>query len=84
MSYYRVSFYKYLVSSDGHPTKALQAMFEVRGARNADRAIKVAQRRYERQCAVDDWTLHADEMDVQVDGVGPQPEHRIRNALRMI
>ncbi len=68
MTRYRVSFFKYLLSSDGHPTKALQSTIEVRHARTPDRAIKAAQLRYGRQCAVRDWRLHADALEMQVDG----------------
>ncbi len=72
MTQYRVSFFKYLLSSDGHPAKALQRTIEVRHARSSDRAIKAAQCRYARACAVPDWTLHADAMEVQVDTPGVQ------------
>ena len=68
MAQYQVRFFKYLLSSDGHPAKALQRVVEVRRAKSADRAIRAAQRRFERHCAVRHWTLHADAIEVEVDG----------------
>ena len=67
MTLYRVSFFKNLLSSDGHPSKALQRTIEVRRAKSAERAVKAAQWRYARSCALPDWTLHADVMEVQID-----------------
>jgi hypothetical protein len=68
MSRYRVSFFKTLLSSDGHPFKCLQLTIEIPGARNTDRAIKTAKRQYERLRCVPDWTLHADTFEVEIDG----------------
>src|SRR5436305_15203030 len=60
MTGYRVTFFKRLLSSDGHPFNCLQHTIEIRRAKNAERAIKAAERRYERLCHVPDWRLHAD------------------------
>ena len=65
MTYYRVSFFKHLLSSDGHPFRCLQQTVEVRRARCPGRAIKAAKRRYERLCQVPDWRLHADTVELQ-------------------
>jgi hypothetical protein len=65
MTRYRVTFFKHLLSSDGHPFKYLQHTIEIRRAKNADRAIKAAERRYERLCQVPDWRLHADMFELQ-------------------
>ena len=67
MAEYRVSFFKYLLSSDGHPAKALQRTIKVKRAKTAERAIKAAQLRYERECELPEWSLHADSMEIQVD-----------------
>jgi hypothetical protein len=72
MTQYRVSFFKYLLSSDGHPAKALQQTIEVRHARSAERAIQAARLCFERRSAVPEWTLHADAMEVQVVNTNTQ------------
>jgi hypothetical protein len=65
MSRYRVSFFKTLLSSDGHPFKCLQHAVDVCNAEDIDRAIETAKRHYERLRHVPDWTLHADTFEVQ-------------------
>src|SRR5262249_28336498 len=54
---YHVAFFKHLLSSDGHQFKCLQCVIKIRHARNAERAIKAAEHRYERLCHVPDWRL---------------------------
>jgi hypothetical protein len=72
MTHYRARFFKDLLSSDGHPFKCLQRTIEIRAARNADRASKAAQRRYERVTRVRDWKLRADLMEMEAvdSGIG--------------
>ena len=65
---YRVSFFKDLNSSDGHPFKCIQKVIEIRHARSADRAVKAAELRYERLHRVHDWTLHSDCLELEVEG----------------
>jgi hypothetical protein len=65
MMYYRVSFFKHLLSSDGHPFRCLQQTVEVRRARDPGRAMKAAKRRYERLFQIPDWRLHADIVELQ-------------------
>jgi hypothetical protein len=65
MTGYRVVFFKYLLSSDGHLFKCLQYRVEIRRAKNADRAIKAAERRYERLRHVRDWRLYADAFELE-------------------
>lgn len=68
MSQYRVTFYKHLVSSDGHPYKCPQRSVMVRVAKSIDRAVRAAEHRYERLYHLSDWTLHADGLELEVDG----------------
>lgn len=68
MTRYRVSFFKTLLSSDGHPFKCLQQAIEVRHARSAERAIHAAERCYERLHRVPSWKLHADIIELEVHG----------------
>jgi len=68
MSCYRVTFFKNLLSSDGHPFKCIQRAIDIRHARNADRAVEAAELWYERVHRVHEWTLHADFLELEVDG----------------
>jgi hypothetical protein len=68
MTRYRVSFLKDLLSSDGHPFKCVQQVIEIRRAKSADRAVQAAGLRYERLHRVRDWMLHADCVELEVDG----------------
>ncbi len=68
MSLYQVIFFKHLLSSDGHPFKCVQQKIAIRIAKNIDRAVEAAQRRYERLRHVRDWTLYADSFELEVDG----------------
>ncbi len=67
MTCYRVSFFKNVLSSDGHPFKCIQRIINVRHARSADRAVQAAKRRYERLRHTRDWKLHADYLELEVD-----------------
>ena len=68
MTSYRVSFFKYVLSSDGHPFKCLQQVIEIRRAKSADRAVQAAERQYEKLRGIYKWTLHADYLELEVDG----------------
>jgi hypothetical protein len=68
MPRYRVSFFKDLLNSDGHPFKCVQRVIEIHNARSADRAVQAAELRYERLHRVHDWMLHADCLELEVDG----------------
>jgi hypothetical protein len=68
MAHYRVSFFKDLISSDGHPFKCIQKVIEISHARSADRAVKAAEIRYERLHQVHDWMLHSDCVELEIDG----------------
>ena len=70
MATYRVTFFKDLLSSDGHKFKCPQATIEIRNARNIERAIRAAERRFERLQSPRDWKLHADYFEVESHGVG--------------
>ena len=62
---YRVSFFKTLLSSDGHRFKCLQHMIDIDSAEDVDRAVEAAKRDYERVRHVPDWMLHADAFEVE-------------------
>jgi hypothetical protein len=68
MTSYRVSFFKSLLSSDGHQFKCLQRAIEIRRARSVERAVQAAEQRFARTYRVPDWRLYADTVEVDVDG----------------
>ena len=67
MSRYRVSFFKNLLSIDGHNHRCLQQSIVIRRAKSAERAIEAAKRLYERRCHVGDWWLHADGVELEIE-----------------
>jgi hypothetical protein len=62
---YRVSFFKDLISSDGHQFRCLQQNIVIRRARNDDRAVEAAKRRFQRLCHVADWRFYADGFELR-------------------
>jgi hypothetical protein len=64
----RVSFFKDLLSSDGHPSSSLQQTIEISGAENISSAVERAKRRYEQLRRVPLWSLCADRLEVESEG----------------
>jgi hypothetical protein len=64
MSCYRVSFFKTLLSSDGHPFKCLQQRIDIRDVGTANEAADHASKTLEALHHVPDWTLVADSVEV--------------------
>ena len=56
---YRISFFKSLVDSTGHPVDACQGIVEVDAA-DQEHAIKAARRTFARLKDVGKWSLRAD------------------------
>jgi hypothetical protein len=67
MASYIVTFFKNLVSSEGHPFRTTQDRVEVRSS-SPQRAIDVAMERFATARRIRDWTLHADSFDIQTKG----------------
>jgi len=65
MSAYHVSFFKNLVSSDGHPFKCLQQRIDVSDAESAAEATESASRAFEKLYGCS-WNLHADSIEVRL------------------
>ncbi len=63
MSTYHVSFFKNLLSSDGHPFKCLQQRIEVSDAEGAAQAAESASRAFEGLYGRP-WELHADSIEI--------------------
>jgi hypothetical protein len=66
MTRYRVTFFKNVLSSDGHQFKCPQRTMEVRSAKSLEGALEAAQRQYERLDRLHDWRLHADAAEIEV------------------
>jgi len=65
---YKVGFFKNLLSSDGHQFKCPQGTIEIRRAKSANRAVQAAERRFARSHRVPHWMLHADDIELEIDG----------------
>jgi hypothetical protein len=63
MSTYQVSFFKNLLSSDGHPFKCLQRRIAISDAESAAQAAESAWRAFEAFYGCP-WKLHADSIEV--------------------
>ncbi len=64
MSTYHVSFFKNLTGGDGKQVNACQGSIEIHSARNRERAIQAAQRRFARLKRISDWCFYADTLKV--------------------
>jgi hypothetical protein len=63
MSAYHVSFFKTLLSSDGHPFKCLQQRIDISDAESSAQAVEAASRAFEALYGCP-WKLHADSIEV--------------------
>jgi hypothetical protein len=64
MSGYRVSFFKNLLSSDGHPFKCLQQQLDIPDVESADKAVDSAARQFETLHGLRNWKMLADSIEV--------------------
>jgi hypothetical protein len=77
---YHVSFFKNLLSSDGHPFKCLQQRIDITDAESAAQAAESASRAFEALYGCP-WKLHADSIEVNVD---PGQRVEMRSNIRAI
>ena len=61
---YRVSFYKDVLSSDGHCFKCLQQQIDVPDSKNTEQAAESASRIFASLHGLRDWRLYADSLEV--------------------
>lgn len=80
MTSYRVTFFKNLINSNGHPFKCPRDTIEIRRARDLDRAFQAAERRYERAKKIGNWTLHADVAELQTVETNGSSVHLVEAA----
>jgi len=84
MSDYIVTFFKSVLSSDGHETKAPQMVLNVQATHRAE-AEKQSQLRFAQLRGIWDWRLHADSCEVletkvedatsQIEAIEPSLPH---------
>jgi len=65
MSAYRVSFFKTLLSSDGHPFKCLQRQILVADSESAAQAADCAAQQVTELYGRQHWSLRADSIEVE-------------------
>ena len=66
MRAYLVTFFKDLVSSNGHRFECPQCTIQILHAKSCERAIAAAQRRFERVTRSRTWKLHADRCEIEL------------------
>ena len=66
MKPYIVTFFKHVLSSDGHDFNALQEKIEI-CADTAGQALEAAQQRFASLRGIPDWRSHADSVEISVD-----------------
>jgi len=64
MPRYSVTFYKNLLSSNGHPFKCAQQIIMIDAA-NAAHAVAEATEQFERRCRIRDWRMNADTVETR-------------------
>jgi hypothetical protein len=71
MTIHRVRFIKDLCDSTGHAHKCVQGVVNIGRARDTERAVRAAKRRFERMKGIKRWDLHADAFELVVDERAP-------------
>lgn len=67
MARYRVRFFKILCDDTGHQHKCMEGVIDIRRARDQSRAVRAAQRRFERMKRISQWGLFADTFEVEAE-----------------
>lgn len=67
MARYHVRFVKNLCDDTGHTHKCVEGIVDIRRARDSDRAIQAAKRRFERMKGISHWDRYADAFEVEVE-----------------
>jgi hypothetical protein len=77
VAHYRVRFIKTLCDDTGHAHKCVEGVVDIRRARDRDRAVQAAKRRFERMKKIPRWGLYADSFELEVEQEG-SPSNRKR------
>lgn len=67
MTVYHVRFIKDLCDSTGHAHKCVQGVVNIERARDSERAVRAAKRRFERMKRIKRWDLCADAFELIID-----------------
>jgi hypothetical protein len=67
VAHYRVRFIKTLCDDTGHAHKCVEGVVDIRRARDRDRAVQAAKRRFERMKKIPRWGLYADSFELEVE-----------------
>lgn len=67
MTHYSVRFIKNLCDDTGHMHKCVEGVIDIRCARDRDRAVQAALRKFERMKRVPHWNLYADMFEVEIE-----------------
>ena len=67
MTAYHVRFIKDLCDSTGHTHKCVQGVVDIGRARDSERAVQAAKRRFERMKGITRWDLYADTVELVID-----------------
>jgi hypothetical protein len=65
MSHYRVSYFKNLLSSDGHQFKCLQQQFDLFNVANVEEAAQTAARQFENLHGLHSLKIFADVIEIE-------------------
>jgi hypothetical protein len=67
VAHYRVRFIKTLCDDTGHQHKCVEGVVDIRRARNRDRAVQAAKRRFERMKRISRWDRYADTFELDIE-----------------
>jgi hypothetical protein len=71
MARYHVRFIKNLYDDTGHRHKCVEGVVDIRKARDSERALQAAKRRFERMKRIPRWDLYADTYELEIEEQGP-------------
>jgi hypothetical protein len=67
MVHYHVRFIKNLCDDTGHQHKCVEAIVDIRRAKDQARAIQAAKHRFERMKRIPRWDLYADSFELDIE-----------------
>jgi hypothetical protein len=81
VAHYRVRFIKTLCDDTGHAHKCVEGVVDIRRARDRDRAVQAAKRRFERVKKIPRWGLYADSFELDIEQEASTPNRKRAVAL---
>ena len=77
MPHYRVRFIKDICDDTGHSHRCVEGVVDIRSARDQARAVRAAQRRFERMKKIRRWNMYADRFELDIDRDEPSPRRAL-------